>query len=640
MPTDSQHSQALLGETLLAQLRLAGFTVTEEHYVRLFSLLDRLEGQCHLQDLRTLLCPLFATNCDEQESFYKVFDQWYPHATAAIVDLADDKPPSSDTTPDGPSLHPPPNRTAYLAVAIVIAIALTGILWVLWPEPSPQPITPSDNNSHQDFGSSTRSPAPQEAGQLPPSPDNKAETMPTPPRTPSPAPEPLPPPPNLLTQLRNQTFSLPLLQIYAIVLVALLCLMASLALRWRYKRQRRRWTLEVLSRERQLQPPFSWPLQVETKIQDIFNVEDYRTAARELRKPYRSNLYRLDIPATISATITSVGYPELRYKADNQSPEYLVLIDRVSNRDHQAQAYVQLTKFLERHGVYLSRWLYESDPRACWDEQFASPFSLEELAARYSQSRLLLFGDGARLQDASTGELYPWTNIFMNWNDRAILTPRTPEAWGDPEFLLASSFVVLPATSHGLLALTEQYESAGISTLRSIDNRNPIPSLFFSPLETDPETTDAIHELKDYLGKEGFRWICACALHSELHWDVTLRLASLPEIGVNLLTEQRLLRLIRLPWFRTGKLPHALRKKLVESGDPVVMHAACQSLITILERNRPPRGTFALDRHEISLAFQRWLIENSPENRKSLKGCLGLVKLPPFFGQVVKPRLW
>ena len=286
---------------------------------------------------------------------------------------------------------------------------------------------------------------------------------------------------------------------------------------------------------------------------------------------------------------------------------------------------MELTKFLERHGVYISRWFYDSDPRTCWDERLSSSLSLEELATRHGNSRLLLFGDGARLQDASTGELYSWTEVFVHWKDRAILTPQTPEAWGDPEFLLAELFDILPATSRGLVALAERYGSAGTSILKSIDASQPVPDILFSPLETDEVTKQAVEKLGTYLGDNGFHWLCACALYPELHWDVTLRLGALPEAGSNLLTEQILLKLIRLPWFRTGTLPIILRQKLIESGDKALMNAACRLLITILERAKPPKGTHALDKYEISLAFQRWLIENSLDNKNTLKARLETV---------------
>jgi len=71
-------SPALLFDEFLVDLRRRGFTIGVDHHLRLQQLLPRLSGRCSPEDLRSLLCPLFATNERQQEVFYNAFDSFLP----------------------------------------------------------------------------------------------------------------------------------------------------------------------------------------------------------------------------------------------------------------------------------------------------------------------------------------------------------------------------------------------------------------------------------------------------------------------------------------------------------------------------------------------------------------------------------
>src|SRR5437588_12942015 len=62
---------------LLAHLRQQGFRIGVDHYLRLQQLLDKVGDHCAPGELRTLLCPIFATSKTQQEQFYKVFDSYF-----------------------------------------------------------------------------------------------------------------------------------------------------------------------------------------------------------------------------------------------------------------------------------------------------------------------------------------------------------------------------------------------------------------------------------------------------------------------------------------------------------------------------------------------------------------------------------
>jgi hypothetical protein len=99
-PPASPSVQAL--SAFLTYLRDQGFTVGVAHYVRAQALLDSVgvglspptdsdEGGRGRPDLKTLLCPIFATSREEQRRFYEVFDA-YPNSLT--LPLADVRPPA------------------------------------------------------------------------------------------------------------------------------------------------------------------------------------------------------------------------------------------------------------------------------------------------------------------------------------------------------------------------------------------------------------------------------------------------------------------------------------------------------------------------------------------------------------------
>src|SRR5205085_4813224 len=132
-----------------------------------------------------------------------------------------------------------------------------------------------------------------------------------------------------------------------------------------------------------------------------------------------------DIDATVAATIAGLGYTNLRYKPDSKPPEYLVPIDRRSFRDHQARLFDEMAKALEREGLFIARYFYEGDPRACRNEAGESCHVIE-LQNKYAEHRLLIFGVGEKIINPITGKLEAWAAIFADWQERALLTPEVP----------------------------------------------------------------------------------------------------------------------------------------------------------------------------------------------------------------------
>jgi len=580
----------------LAHLRRRGFAIGVDHHLRLQRLLDEVGGQCAPQDLKTLLCPLFATNEKEQELFYLAFDDYFE-----LFRLAEQPKPDRDLRPAvGEEPGPATRRSRWRSPLAYTLLAVVVVALAVFAARSPQ--------IKEWFGLAQPSPTPTPSQtQAPPMPTIQQSTT-----TAVPTPSVPPPPTSFWVRHRNT------LRWLAILAPLLVFLINELI---RYRRRRL-----ILERTSGRKPPFTWPITVPAPELKDFRSERFYRAARGLRRRQMGEFHRLDVARTIAATVEARGYPTFRYRADSRVAEYLILIDRASWRDHQARLFDSLAEALQHEGVFPDReplrFFFDGDPRVCSAESKDEDVLLTDLQKKYPAHRLLVFGDGERLLDPLSGEIESWVETLEEWPERALLTPAPVASWGWREKLLAQRFLLLPATIDGLVALTEAFDL-------------PVaPEFDFSDLDGDPPPPDpdlpvTVEALRDYLGEDAFQWLCACAVYPELHWNLTLFLGSLPGMGATLIGEKNLLRLIRLPWFRAGLMPDELRLELIGELDPQREGEIRSAIISLLEKDAPPEKSFAAAARQLEIAVQRSLLSRR-DRRKFQKTLPDLKKrFPP-----------
>ncbi|MDT4969649.1 MAG: hypothetical protein QOJ64_4386 [Acidobacteriota bacterium] len=606
------NDQLVFGE-LLAYLRQHGFSIGLDHYLRLQQLLSKIRGHCVPRELRTLLCPIFATSKLQQENFYRAFDSYFNLFQVSAGEEGFSE--SSTASAHEHSLHfkASTSRRRWLYAVAPLGFAVLLLLAFLFfrPPPSQKSSNESTSNANVDAGSESPS---EIAGSETTSPSPRVEPTENEVRpnevqlsTPTPAPSPTPTTGPTFYERNRSAIQL------AIILAPLIFF---LLYEW-YRFVRRRLLLE---RQHSRRPPFVWPVKVDAPEEGLYDSEQFLTAARLLRRRQMDEFLRLDVEASVTATIERLGFPEFRYRTDSRVPEYLILIDRASYKDHQARFFEELTKALEREGVFVVRYFFDGDPRVCRDETGAGVVQLAELENKYADHRLLIFGDGNNLLDQITGRLDSWTAVFNHWQDRALLTVASPSQWGLREISLAQLFIVLPATLNGLLALVDYFETTVPADLRAWMQG----SSGTSAVHDAPE--ELVAELRSTLGAETFEWLCACAVYTELQWNLTLFIGSLPSMPPGLLTEANLLKLIRLPWFRVGVMPDEVRWLLINRLVPTQQEEIRAALIALLEKDPAPTETFANDQYRLNLSTQRWL---QSRTRKRLRELLQTIKQLP-----------
>lgn len=317
-----------------------------------------------------------------------------------------------------------------------------------------------------------------------------------------------------------------------------------------------------------------------------------------------------DIPATIRRSIRHGGVLQLETKRRKHAQQYLILIDQRSARDHLAGLYTELVAEMNRRDIAAEYYFFQDRPGRCWKNFRAlrTHTTIENLRAIYADYKLLIVGTADGLLDLP--ELRP-SNLAIdlreNWPQMALLCTKATPGWGNAELALCQLFPVVPATAEGLSTLHAQWNAAEV--LSPAWWRAQWPELTPPEWQEDykhrPEDYDK--QLRHYLGRDAYHWLCAAAVYPELYWELTSLLndeSIPPQVGasewdLNQRWFVALLRLSRLSWFREGRIPPGNRALLIRYFNqkmPVVQRSAVRlQLLQVLGmgENRPPDGSWA-----------------------------------------------
>lgn len=293
-------------------------------------------------------------------------------------------------------------------------------------------------------------------------------------------------------------------------------------------------------------------------------------AWRELRVRRSIGVYDLDVRRTVDATVRSGGYFDPRYRARRRTPEYVMLIDRLSAADHLSAVSQSIVAQFEEGEIPLMTYTFHSDPRVCWRPgKPEEVFSLSAIAAIHRDDRLVLLTDGEGLIDPYLGTPYRWVEWFKVWDERAIVTPVPRHNRGAREDALKDLFPFVTATETALESLAAVFDESRKHAKQQDDDENvaSVPQA----IERDPrpwldreapeprEIAWMTAQLRRTLGVNGFRWLCGCAVYPALEPRLTRYVGT--ALGIDYWP--LFMALSRLPWFRTGRMPDWVRLRLI-----------------------------------------------------------------------------
>lgn len=309
----------------------------------------------------------------------------------------------------------------------------------------------------------------------------------------------------------------------------------------------------------------------------LFAAERLRRLARSARRHRRVPTRRLNVAATIRHTLANGGWLTPQYATRAASPEYLVVIERRSARDHLAELARTLFNLLDHHGVFVDRYDFRGDARRVRSARDGRICDLFELHRRHPDHCLLIVADGSCFVDPYSGRPWSWLALFHAWEERVLWTPRPPSAWGRDEAQLTDHFVLLPLGASPTEALIPAAQSEADLLP---DDPLMMPGTFrygadrwLSRIALDPQLIDpGLASLGVWLGAGGYQWLAACAIYPQISWPLTLFLGQQvkDESDTPLLDTDSLIKLCQLPWMRAGQMPDWLRRPLLGHLTPKV----------------------------------------------------------------------
>ncbi len=390
---------------------------------------------------------------------------------------------------------------------------------------------------------------------------------------------------------------------------------------WAFIRHRRQKRQEVIADlESRDHPPFVWDIPFEETPRIILS-EGTQKLIRQFRRRGLGEIELVDMGQTVNATVRNAGRLTLRHRAMAQSTDYLLLINRLTRRDHRAQFYNFIFEQLKLQEVHIERFYYKGDPRLCWNEAHPRGLSIQELAQRYGHHRLVVLSSGAEFFNPLTGRLARWSKILETWPQRLLLSPKAWKSWRRKEMRLGERIPVIPASADGLHLLVESW-----------NNREELSGDWASQvgdaLEEEVNLKLSAQEMLDrYISPELHDWVRACAIFPSLQWELTLFLGqqltdiqSIQLKGKELLTTENLQQISRLPWFAQGKMPEEVREELLaqlHDYSELELRVRLQELFTSLDA--PPGNSGAFEDRALALVVNEMHLNISPERRKELK---------------------
>ncbi|MEL6697540.1 MAG: hypothetical protein AAFP89_14920 [Bacteroidota bacterium] len=370
----------------------------------------------------------------------------------------------------------------------------------------------------------------------------------------------------------------------------ILLVLTGLLILWNRKRRPL-----VARRDKIDKPPYRWTFDIE--VPEILATNDrILTLAQQMRGREESDAHQLNLPATVQASIRKAGRLQPIYRAQTRPTEYLLLIDRKSSQNHQAQLFNLLYETFKAQEIYARRYYYSGDPRVCWNEESPSGITLPELKNRYPDHRLLIFGTGYAFLSQRKGTFTKWASLIDAWEVKALLSPIPVEAWGRRELILGKKFQMMPTGLTGLRQVVEVLEK---DTPTSPKMWKELSLAEEQKLQVDGD--NLIESLRRYFDAQTLEWIAACALWTSVHWDLTLflgRKVKEDHAAKGESTQLELadvIQIARIPWFIEGEIPVEAKKQLLDFLPEARQNALRAEIYTLMESSQPELDSVAFD---------------------------------------------
>lgn len=309
----------------------------------------------------------------------------------------------------------------------------------------------------------------------------------------------------------------------------------------------------------------------------LFGALDLRRPLQAMRAHRAAPSSSYDFRQSVVATAKAGGYLTLVPERRPALPEYPLIIEQLSGKDHVAALGRALAERLTAERVAATAYTFSTDIRVLRGDP-RRLLGLGDLLNRHGDETVILVSDGDALIDPLTETASSSVAELLAWSNPVLLTPIPLQRWSRRERTLAEAgLLVLPATPEGLEQLSQKL--AGNVELQSpalhlragrLSNirREADDHLAWhhdEPMPSPDEREQILATITSELSAAAFELLCVLALFPEVRLDLTLHMGTRLKRrnGKPLLDEESFGALAWLPWMRLGRLPDWLRLDLI-----------------------------------------------------------------------------
>ena len=599
--THAYNFDFILYEEFIEILRQNDFDVSLHTYLNIRKLIDRIDEQTSLSDFAHQLCSIIAKSEEQQNLFYELHEIYFDQvlefglATKSIDEAS---------LPKGKK----PNRWLFTTLGLLLPLVFLMIFYYSYKQ-KPKELTTVDPSIPLPVEIDSVNIVDSTGNIIPPA-DTDGFLN-----------------PKDTSIAQNQLPSLPLPQFYEedisdlkatfwqknnyFFLIALGLLFLGIAISYEmYKWQQKKFVLN----ERSIKPPPNvYQIKIHHPDLKLLKHKSFFKSIIDLRLRQPTETQELQIEKSIEKTINNAGFPSLHYQYTDQQPEYLALIDVRNRNNHLAEWYAQQLKEYQKQDVFIRVFYYKTDPRICWHpDNPRKRITIEEVHHKHPDHTLIIYSDGDFFVNILTGYIKPFAEFYGNWPNSWLLTDIPRARWGDREEELKKVFKIAE-DDLGKVPMNKDKDTILAGTKDSITS--------IDITQTFKEgSTNLISKLKSYLGPFHFQWLCACAIYPELYWGLTIEIGGIlsDRFNKNLLTTKSVERLVRLSWFQNGSIPNSVSEQLLLELDDSVKNIVTNKIVEILEKNPPPKRSYAYDAYHALLVVNKMQVAKSKKEENKL----------------------
>lgn len=367
----------------------------------------------------------------------------------------------------------------------------------------------------------------------------------------------------------------------------------------------------------------------------LFADGDIARAFNRLRRHRAVPSHRIDVRASIRATVAGGAWPTVKFARRRLSPDYLLFSERERPNDHLAQVAAAWRERLNKAGIECEHYEFFGAPNTVRQITTGAGKACTSLDMRPLDTVLSNHERAHAVVMIESFDAVPNGRFVPEWLTTAgaavrlhHMNPRDKRHWGTAEAQLhALGMQGFTATVAGsadfadqvVLAIDEDEasqsapETPGEPDLAAFFDAHR--DLVLTPVKPDDlQLAQVIDTLERWLDREAFLWLRAVALFPTINSGFTFFAGAVME-DETLISHQRYLTLARLPWMRAASMPDWLRLALIETLSEEQLLRAAATAAAFLD---PPKGALG---HEVQLVDLRKEFED-PKRLKQLAGRL------------------